>query len=106
MAGHARLSQADSVAVLPPTFVGVPEGPLGALSLHLSWAQQRIPSGSLHSYSKSGNGAAGAWRPCGEAALLVPWDTTRPLAGSRLWTPYLLAFCQPTSLEVREVLSR
>lgn len=106
MAGHAKLSQANSVAALPPTFVGVPEGPQGALPLDLSWAQQRVPCGSFHSSSKGGDEAAGAWRPSGETALLVPWDSTRPLAGSRLWTLYLPAFCQLTSLEGREVLSR
>lgn len=55
MAEHAKLSlEADSVATLLPTVMGVTEGRQGALPLDLSWAQQRVPSGSLSDHSKDG----------------------------------------------------
>lgn len=83
------------------------EGWRGALPLDLRWVQQRVPSGSLSDHSKDGGRqAAGAWRPCGETGLFVPWEGLRPMAGRGLWTPYLPAFCQSISLKVRELLSR
>lgn len=74
----------------PGSQLGPTEGPLS--------------SGSLGGRGK-GRGRHGAW------GLGTLWwgcpacPLGGPQAGSRLWTPYLLAFCQPISLEVSHLAS-
>lgn len=74
----------------PGSYLGPTEGPLS--------------SGSLGGRGK-GRGRHGAW------GLGTLWwgcpvcPLGGPQAGSRLWTPYLLAFCQPISLEVSHLAS-
>lgn len=87
------------MAALPPTCVGAPEAHRGSASASQLGPTKGPPPPPGVSTAAGSSGL----ETCGEAALLVPWDGTRPLAGSRLWTPYLLAPCQPASLEVREV---
>lgn len=72
---------------LPPAFVGVPEG---VLPLKGSISTVRVGTRQLGLRDLV-------------ARLSMPWEGMRPLASNRLWTPYLLAFYQATSLKVRKI---
>lgn len=76
------------MTTLHPIFVGSQRVCLqGALPLDLIWAQMRVPSpleASVDVARVEGDTAPGAWGPCGEAALLVPWEGPRLAADSGL----------------------
>lgn len=106
MAGNIKLFLlADSVASLRPIFVGSQR----AYRVLCPWISAGTTKGPLSSGSLSGRskgrGRQGTW------GLETLWwgcpacPLGGPQAGSRLWTPYLLAFCQPISLEVKQFLS-
>lgn len=66
VAGHAS----------PPS--GLCEGPRGPTKGSASESQPDPTSGRINGHSKGREKAAGSQTPCGKAALLDPWEGTRP----------------------------